>query len=188
MGVIPASRGGHNPSDRTGMFVRNGSQNPGGSASARGARPSEFFWVLASAISVLTCFFDLLQKVGRYYKIWIRWKGSEELTWRWRHELVSETSNAEILEQIEAAVAHERVRCATVAKDAYAENEEEFIEDVPQVDLAEQPEEPLGRGAPQERKAPTRFAFLMMDTSTAISTMTSTVREIVSTRLRVCTH
>ena len=130
---------------------------------------------------------EYAQKVGLYYKIWIRWKGFKGLTWRWRHELVSETSNAESIEQIEAAVAHERVRCATVAKDAYAENEEEFIEDVPQ-DLAEQPEEPLGRGAPRERKTPTRFTFLMMDTSTEISSMTSTVRGIVSKRLRACTH
>ena len=62
---------------------------------------------------------EYAQRVGRYYKIWIRWKGFNELTWRWRHELVSETSNAEVTEQIEAAVAHERARCATVAKDAY---------------------------------------------------------------------
>ena len=49
-------------------------------------------------------------------------------------------------------------------------------------------EEPLGRGAPRDRKAPTRFAFLMMDTSTAITAISSTVRAIVSKRLRACTH
>ena len=130
---------------------------------------------------------EYAQRVGRYYKIWIRWKGFNELTWRWRHELVSETSNAEVTEQIEAAVAHERARCATVAKDACAESEEEFVEDAPQ-NLAEQPEEPLGRGAPRERKAPTRFAFMMMDTSEAVLTMTNVVREIVSQRLRACAH
>ena len=61
------TRGGHDPSDRTGMFVRNGSQNPGGSASARGARPSEFLGVLACAISVLACFFDLLTDLVSLY-------------------------------------------------------------------------------------------------------------------------
>ena len=84
-------------------------------------------------------------------------------------------------------MAHERARCATVAKDAYAENEEELVEDAPQ-DLAEQPEEPLGRSAPRERKAPTRFAFLMMDTSATVLTVTNVVREIVSERLRACAH
>lgn len=130
---------------------------------------------------------EYAQKVGRYYKIWIRWKGFDELTWRWRHELVSETSNAEVLEQIEAAVAHERARCTTTVKDAYAENEEDFVEDAPE-QLAEQPGEPLGRGAPRERKAPTRFTFMMTDTPKVALTVMDIVREVVSKRLRACAH
>ena len=70
---------------------------------------------------------------------------------------------------------------------AYAENEEEFVEDAPH-NTAEQPDEPLGRGAPRERKAPTRFTFMMMDTSEATMAMTAVVRETVSKRLQAYAH
>ena len=50
------------------------------------------------------------ERVGNVYKVWIKWKGYDEITWRWRHELIKETSNDEILKQIDDAVAQERLR------------------------------------------------------------------------------
>ena len=132
---------------------------------------------------------EYAQKVGRYYKIWIRWQGHAKLTWRWRHELVAETTNAEVLQQIETAVAAERQRVATTTTDAYAEQEEDFNEEVPADVLSETAApQPLGRGAPRDRKAPTRFAFAMLETSTALARAVGEVRSIACRSLRACTH
>ena len=102
------------------------------------------------------------EKVGRYYKIWLKWVGHEELSWRWRHELVTETTNAELLKEIEDAVTAERDRIKATRKDAYSEQEEE-LEAEPPPAQEEQPDEPLGRGAPRQRRAPDRYVALVMD-------------------------
>ena len=44
------------------------------------------------------------ERVGRWYKLWIKWRGSNEISPRWRHELVKETTNAELLQEIKDAV------------------------------------------------------------------------------------
>ena len=132
---------------------------------------------------------EYAQKVGRYYKIWIRWQGYAKLTWRWRHELVAETSNAEVLQQIETAVSNEKRRVATTTTDAYAEHEEEFDEEAP-ADILSEPvaHQPLGRGAPRDRKAPTRFTFAMLETPTILARAVGEVRSIVCGNLRACAH
>ena len=56
------------------------------------------------------------EKVMGMYKIWIKWKGYSELTWRWRHELQREETNATVLREVEAAVEAERVRLSRVAE------------------------------------------------------------------------
>ena len=102
------------------------------------------------------------EKVGRYYKIWLKWAGHDELSWRWRHELVTETTNAELLKEMENAVTAERNRIKATRKDVYSEQEEE-LEAEPPPAREEQPEEPLGRGAPRQRRAPDRYVALVMD-------------------------
>ena len=45
------------------------------------------------------------ERVGGHYRIWIKWKGFDEISFRLRHELVKEIGDAETLAEIEAAVA-----------------------------------------------------------------------------------
>ena len=49
-------------------------------------------------------------KVGGWYRLWIKWKDHTEITPRWKSELVRETSNPELLEEIERAVSEARDR------------------------------------------------------------------------------
>ena len=50
------------------------------------------------------------EKVGNNYKIYIKWVGSDEISWRWRSQLVKETKNAQLLKEIEEAVNAARSR------------------------------------------------------------------------------
>ena len=62
------------------------------------------------------------ERVGNMYKIWIKWRNYDKLSWEWRHDLVAQSCNAELLSEIEAAVARERERLsATRALDAEVE-------------------------------------------------------------------
>ena len=49
-------------------------------------------------------------RIGNLYKLWIKWKGHDDITPRWRHELVKETSNPEILVNIDRVVQEARER------------------------------------------------------------------------------
>ena len=49
-------------------------------------------------------------RIGNLYKLWIKWKGHDDITPRWRHELVKETSNPEILINIDHVVQEARER------------------------------------------------------------------------------
>ena len=49
-------------------------------------------------------------RIGNMYKLWIRWKGYDEISPRWRHELVKETSNPEILINISQMVQEAKER------------------------------------------------------------------------------
>ena len=53
------------------------------------------------------------ERVGNKYRIWIKWEGSEEITFRWRHELVEELSDEGTLKEIEDAVAVEKATTST---------------------------------------------------------------------------
>ena len=57
----------------------------------------------------------------RYYKIWIKWLGHEELTWRWRHEVLKESSKADVLQQIEKAIVYEKLQLEQTKSDTYAQ-------------------------------------------------------------------
>ena len=48
------------------------------------------------------------ERVGNRYRIWIQWQGYDDITWRWRHELVSEISDEKLLSDIADAVDTER--------------------------------------------------------------------------------
>jgi hypothetical protein len=50
------------------------------------------------------------ERIGNKYKMWIKWVGYDDITPRWRHELVKECSNAELLRDIDAAVQAARER------------------------------------------------------------------------------
>ena len=57
---------------------------------------------------------DYAEKVGNRYKVYLRWKGyPEERSYRWRHELLKETSNPALIEEIESAVKEAQQRHAT---------------------------------------------------------------------------
>ena len=49
-------------------------------------------------------------RIGNMYKLWIKWKGYDEVSPRWRHELVKETSNPEILINIDQMVQEAKER------------------------------------------------------------------------------
>ena len=98
------------------------------------------------------------ERIGSYYKVWIKWVGSEEPTWRWRHELSKETSNPEVLKWMDEAVTKERDRRNTSNND-YAQQEEEDVIEVPGNDE----EAPLGRGAPRARAPPAYFMFMLAE-------------------------
>ena len=88
------------------------------------------------------------EKVGNVYKIYIKWRNSEGITFRYRHELVRETNNPELLQDIENAVQEERARIQAQRGQAADDAE---MEDMPPQDAPEaadeQPDEPqLGRG------------------------------------------
>ena len=98
------------------------------------------------------------ERIGGHYKLWIKWSGSPELTWRWAHELKAETSNDELLQNIENVISIEREKLRATRKDNYAEQEETFNEPPPPT-TAEQPVEQLGRGAPRVRSRPDRLVM-----------------------------
>ena len=49
-------------------------------------------------------------RIGNRYRIWVKWKGYDEITSRWRHELIAECSNRELLDEMEVAVQRARDR------------------------------------------------------------------------------
>ena len=98
------------------------------------------------------------ERIGGHYKLWIKWSGSPELTWRWAHELRAETSNDELLQNIENVISIEREKLRATRKDNYAEQEETFDEPPPPA-VTEQPVEQLGRGAPRARSRPDRLVM-----------------------------
>ena len=48
------------------------------------------------------------EKVGDKYVIWLKWKGSDELSSRLGHELIAESSNPELIKEIRDAIAAAR--------------------------------------------------------------------------------
>ena len=50
------------------------------------------------------------ERIGRYYRIWLKWKGYDEVSYRWRHDLVKETTNQELLDEIQTAVTLAKAR------------------------------------------------------------------------------
>ena len=49
-------------------------------------------------------------RIGRDYKLWIKWKDHTHVTPRWRSELLRETTNPEILADIKRVVAEAKLR------------------------------------------------------------------------------
>jgi hypothetical protein len=88
------------------------------------------------------------EKVGNVFKIYIKWRNSDEITFRYRHELVNETTNPELLQEIEDAVQEERARLRAQRGQAVddAEMEDTPPQDAPDADNEQQDEPQLGRG------------------------------------------
>ena len=63
------------------------------------------------------------QRIGGKYKIFLKWKGYDEITFRWRHELLRETTNPELLDEI--ARATDTARREYQAEHGYLEEEPE---------------------------------------------------------------
>ena len=49
-------------------------------------------------------------RIGRDYKLWVKWKDHTHVTPRWRSELLRETTNPEILADIKRVVAEAKLR------------------------------------------------------------------------------
>ena len=67
------------------------------------------------------------ERVGPYYKVWLRWENYEPLTWRWHHEIKKEGWSEENMAKVTAAVDAARLRYQTERGRAdEAELEDEF--------------------------------------------------------------
>jgi len=101
------------------------------------------------------------EKVGRYYRIWIKWKGFVESSWRWRHQLIKEIGDPDILRLIDEAVTAAHARKLL---EAPTEAHDEELDEVPNVVTSTFENEPLGRPmrirAPPQRYAPTLLPIL----------------------------
>ena len=50
------------------------------------------------------------ERIGNLYRLWIQWKGHDDITPRWRHELVKKISDPDLLTSIDALVHEARER------------------------------------------------------------------------------
>jgi hypothetical protein len=118
------------------------------------------------------------ERVGTRYMIYIKWKGYEGITTRWRHELVAETSNAEILAEIEQAVAAARSRYrATRGGDS-----EDELGDDPHVEpepILKELEAPTGNvsGRLRPRKEPLTSALFSLNTEEWVGCLAPLIRK-----------
>ena len=99
-------------------------------------------------------------KVGRGYHVYVIWKGypADQASPRWRHELVQEISDPDLLKQIDDAVQTCKERADAERGAASAEADDD-MEPVPPPAPAEQNDEPLGRGAPRHGHKPVGFRY-----------------------------
>ena len=99
------------------------------------------------------------ERVGRDYKVYILWK-NKQISWRWYSDLRKETKNDELLQEMTAAVEHEKSRhmITNPAEAAECETEDGFVEPPPddsEVQVGAANPAPLGRGK-RVRQAATR--------------------------------
>ena len=91
------------------------------------------------------------EKVGGRYRLWIKWKGYDEVTPQWKSVLLRESCNQELIDEVEAAVAACKLRMNDrtddeddrVAEDDVVINEESDV-----TKLAEK----------RERRAPEKYS------------------------------
>ena len=84
--VARAPAGSHAPDDTSPVITEAGLLRPGGEASVQ---PEDWDGDPYSGDERVYTIDKIAYavRVGRYYKIWIKWSGHEELTWRWRHDV-----------------------------------------------------------------------------------------------------
>ena len=82
-------------------------------------------------------------RIGRDYKLWIKWKDHTQITPRWRSELLKETSNSEILADIKRVVAEAKMR-ADVAQGHLDEEDE----------LSDEPNDNSPESSPNDAELP----------------------------------
>ena len=110
--VVPAAEGSHSPSESTPAVTLDGLAIPGmGSA----ATANEFFPGTDSLPDPEEVYevervthAELVPGVG--YRVYLKWKGYDEITPRWRQELLAECSNPELLAEVDRAVQDARER------------------------------------------------------------------------------
>ena len=99
------------------------------------------------------------ERVGGYYKVWLKWKDYEPLTWRWHHELRKDGLGEQSTAWVEAAVEAARQRYKMErGRPLDAEIEDEFEPAAPPPAEEQRDEPQLGRGA-RVRTAPDRYAM-----------------------------
>ena len=95
-------------------------------------------------------------KVSGMWRIWLRWKNWDQLTWLWRSDLIKQTSNQELIDEIDRAVALAKENSATF--DSALEEEETF--ESPQEPIEANVERQLDNPPPTFPPTPTLAAAL----------------------------
>ena len=115
------------------------------------------------------------EKVGNVFKIYIKWRNHDEVTFRYRHELVNETNNPELLQEIEDAVQEERARLRAQRGQAAADAEMEDMppQDAPAASNEQQDEPQLGRGQRVRTRAQFYQPAFMVSTDETTSPLIS---------------
>ena len=91
------------------------------------------------------------EKVGGRYRLWIKWKGYDEVTPQWKSVLLRESCNQELIDEVEAAVAACKLRMndrTDDEDDPVAEDEVVINEESDVTELAEK----------RRRRAPEKYS------------------------------
>ena len=130
--LSPAHPGEHGPDADSPVLTDSGIAIPR-AHSAGAATPADPLQNQPEAEYEVECV-SHAERVGNLYKIWLKWRNYDELTFRWRHELVRESANQELLREIDDAVAKERARLHA-QHSSYAEDDAEDWSTPPQNDM-----------------------------------------------------
>jgi len=104
------------------------------------------------------------EKVGGRYRLWIKWKGYDEVTPQWKSVLLRESCNQELIDEVDAAVAACKLRMndrTDDEDDPVAEDEVVINEESDVTELAEK----------RRRRAPEKYSPTWLMDSDVIAFM-----------------